>query len=129
MLDSQIGENVFKYSIIPVPKPRMTRRDKWAKRPSVLRYLFFKDECKRLQLKVPKAYSEIIFKLKMPAGWPKKKKEQFNNKPHMQTPDLDNLLKALLDAVYTDDSAVWNIKVSKLWAYEGEIIIKEVKDE
>ena len=36
----------MEYPIIPLGKPRMTQRDKWAKRPAVLRYRAFKDECR-----------------------------------------------------------------------------------
>ena len=35
------------YKIKPVPKPRMTQRDAWDKRPCVLRYRAFKDEVRK----------------------------------------------------------------------------------
>lgn len=35
---------IIEYPIVPVPKPRMTQRDKWQKRPAVMRYRAFCDE-------------------------------------------------------------------------------------
>jgi len=40
----------------------------------------------------------------------------------MQTPDLDNLLKALLDALYGQDCFIWNIgNIQKIWGQTGAI--------
>lgn len=47
-------------------------------------------------------------------------------KPHQQKPDADNLLKSLMDAIYSEDCAVWDIRVTKRWGNAGEIIIKEI---
>lgn len=45
-------------------------------------------------------------------------------KPHTKKPDIDNLCKALLDALYKDDSKIWDLRVTKIWGYEGQIEIK-----
>jgi Holliday junction resolvase RusA-like endonuclease len=42
----------------------------------------------------------------------------------MQKPDLDNCLKALSDAIYTNDSGIYDIHVTKLWGKEGKIKIE-----
>lgn len=39
------------------------------------------------------------------------------------TPDKDNLEKAVLDAVFENDSHVWDGRVSKLWADRGVLIV------
>ena len=115
------------YLITPVPKPRQTRSDKWKNRPSVLRYRDFADTCRAAGIEVATGGDHIIFIMPMPPSWTKKKKTQFAGKPHTLRPDVDNLLKALLDAVYDDDSAVWDIRVSKTWGYSGAIqILREV---
>jgi len=62
----------------------------------------------------------------MPKSWGKKKKEYFNGKPHQQKPDKDNLEKSLLDAIFNDDSHIWDGRVSKIWGEEGRIIITEI---
>ncbi|MES0444989.1 MAG: RusA family crossover junction endodeoxyribonuclease, partial [Desulfobacterales bacterium] len=41
--------------------------------------------------------------------------------PHQQKPDIDNLLKSLMDAIMKEDCAVWDIHPIKRWAREGAI--------
>jgi hypothetical protein len=109
------------YDINPCAKPRMTQRDKWAKRPPVLRYFAFKDECKLRGVKVPHFGAHIVFHVPMPKSWSDKKKNEYVGTPHLQRPDKDNLEKALLDAIYEEDSTVWDSRVTKLWSYFGKI--------
>lgn len=111
------------YDIEPTPKPRMTQRDKWKKRPAVLRYHAFKDEVKLKGVSVPESGASVSFYMPMPKTWSKKKKASLVGEPHQQEPDVDNLLKALLDAVYDDDSGVWDIRASKIWSYQGKIVV------
>lgn len=101
----------------------MTQRDKWAKRPAVLRYFAFKDECKRLGLSVPKCGAHLIFIMPMPKSWSKKKRAAMKNQPHELKPDFDNLTKAVFDAIYDEDSLIWNAESSKFWGESGAIIV------
>lgn len=112
------------YPIVPVPKPRMTRRDKWQKRPCVLRYWAFKDECRLRHVRLPVSGAHITFVLPMPSSWSVAKKKAMDGHPHQQKPDKDNLEKALNDALYQDDSGIWNSQTTKVWGYEGKIIIE-----
>ena len=112
----------------PCAKPRMTQADKWKKRPAVLRYRAFCDE---LRLRLPRDfdfnYCSIIFVVPMPKSWSKKKKVQMENQPHTQTPDLDNLAKALFDAHMSDDSGIHTLRmVRKIWGHTGQIRITEL---
>lgn len=110
------------YTITPIGKPRMTQRDKWAKRPCVERYWDFKDECVGKAVSVPdRAY--ICFVIPMPKGWKKLEKAKMLYQPHTQKPDIDNLVKALLDAVHEDDSHIYEIHAKKIWGHTGEIVI------
>ena len=115
---------MIKLDITPVPKPRQTQSDKWKKRPPVLRYRAFADE---VRLKMPKDYDmnykRVTFYMPMPKSWTKKKREEMDMHGHQQKPDVDNLCKALLDAMYADDSYVFSISVLKLWAEKGAIHI------
>ena len=111
------------YKIIPVPKPRMTQRDKWKKRTPVLKYNAFKDEIRLNKVSIPDSGSHITFVIPMPASWSKKKKREYDGKPHQQRPDKDNLEKALLDAIFTEDCRVWDSRVTKIWGEKGLIII------
>lgn len=109
------------YPIIPCPKPRQTVSDKWKKRPSVLRYRAFADECRLRRVSIPESGATVIFRIPMPPSWSMKKRRQMDGKPHQQKPDVDNILKAILDAVYASDAGVWDIRVVKLWSDEGSI--------
>lgn len=110
------------FNIIPVAKPRMTRRDKWKRRDCVLRYRVFCDEVRLDNITLEPGY-HVTFVLPMPAGWSHKKREQMNGKPHQQKPDKDNLEKALPDACFTDDSHIWDGRVTKIWGKTGKIFI------
>lgn len=113
------------YPITPVPKPRMTRRDRWGtnKRPAVERYHRFCDEVRELGLSLPDAGAHVTFLVPMPKSWSKSKREAMAGTPHQQRPDVDNFEKALLDAIFEDDSRVWDIRTTKRWAEIGAIEI------
>lgn len=122
-------EREITIDITPIPKPRMVRSDSWRKRPIVLTYWAYKDE---LILKANKANLvldaevSVIFYLPMPNSWSKKKKELMNEKPHQQTPDGDNLLKATLDCLCDQDNFVWKVSYEKRWGIKGKIVFKEI---
>lgn len=115
------------YDITPVSKPRMTQRDKWAKRKPVLEYFAYKQECKLKGVELPESNYHVTFILPMPSSWSKKKRAEMNGKPHQQRPDKDNLEKGLLDALFDDDSTVWDGRVTKLWGEKGLIKIDEIR--
>lgn len=111
------------YPVLPVPKPRMTQRDRWAKRPAVLRYRAFCDEVRALDCQVPESGAHVTFQMPMAKSWSKKKKAEMLGKPHQQKPDVDNLAKALMDAVLDEDEGVWDIRITKVWGSDAAIII------
>lgn len=112
------------YRVTPVPKPRMTQRDRWKKRPCVVRYHEFKDRVRALKLEVFSG-EHVIFIMPMPKSWSEKARKRMNLTPHTARPDKDNLEKALLDALYKDDSGIWDLRVTKLWGYNGRILVTE----
>ena len=103
----------------------MTRSDKWRKppRPCVARYFAFRDEVKRHNVQMPDCGAHVTFIIPMPESWSRKKKEAMNQRPHQQRGDIDNIVKALLDSVFDDDCAVWDIRATKVWGYTGAIEI------
>lgn len=125
--------DIYVARIDPISKPRMTKRDKWKKRPSVLRYFAFRDEVREWIQKdgmyIQEYGSHIIFRIPLTPSWSNRKKQSFLGKPHRGTKDgaramdKDNLEKALLDAVFGDDSWVWDSRSTKFWHTHGEIII------
>jgi Holliday junction resolvase RusA-like endonuclease len=116
------------FEITPVPKPRMTQRDKRPPvRPPVARYWAFADEIRvkanQAGFRLPAAF-DVVFHLPMPESWSERKKVQMDGRPHQSRPDRDNLEKALADALCPDkDSHIYDGRVAKYWARVGRIEI------
>ena len=110
----------------PMSKPRQTRSDKWPPvRPVVARWRAWADEirlaCKKEKF-VPENELIMEFHIPMPKSWSKKKRELFVGKPHTQNRlDIDNLAKAVMDALIKDDGCVHYLEAKKLWSVEGKI--------
>jgi Holliday junction resolvase RusA-like endonuclease len=128
----------YKLPVVPIPAPRMTRQDRFAKRPVVERYKAFRTELlmrSRLQgLTDLPASVGFIFYIPMPVSWSQRKRAEMEGTMHQQTPDLDNLIKAVLDCFtygrHVSDSYVGTfLFAQKVWATEGSITIYEVPRE
>ena len=120
----------YRFDIDPVAKPRQTRSDIWKDppRPAVSKYRDFADTLRLLALK--NGYSaldtlDVLFVIPFPKSYGKKKMEALNGRPHQVKPDVDNLVKAVLDIFLKNDSSVWKINAEKRWGYEGKIIITQ----
>lgn len=119
------------YNLIvdPVPKPRMTVRDKWKKRPVVNHYYAFKDlltiEAKKQNLiEIPGKIDALVFCIAMPDSWSEIKKKRMDGSPHQQRLDLDNLIKSVQDILCKEDKHIWYIgSMKKIWSRFGRIII------
>jgi Holliday junction resolvase RusA-like endonuclease len=107
----------------------MTQSDRWRKRPAVLRYYQFKDDLKAVVKGTLEPQFEVVFYLPMPKTWSKKKRLLMNGYPHQQKPDVDNLVKALMDALCEDDSYVYDVRMRKFWAESGTIELTEMSEE
>lgn len=70
----------------------------------------------------------VEFVIPMPKSWSTRQKSLMNGKPHMQTPDLSNLLKSLEDALRKEDKEIWDVHASKRWGTEGQIRIYSQND-
>lgn len=113
--------------IAPVPAPRQSQRDRWKKRPVVVRYRAFRDAVALLTAKerIPKYGLTVTFYVPMPPSWSKKKRAAMEGQPHEQKPDVDNFGKGLLDSLWPEeDCAVWDVRFRKLWAAKGSIEIE-----
>jgi Holliday junction resolvase RusA-like endonuclease len=105
-------------TVIPIGKPRMTQRDRWKKRPAVLRYHEFKDSLRnQVGHLIPKNVETLswVAYLPIPKSWSKKRKAEMTGKPHRQKPDRDNIDKAILDTLFEEDSGVAFGHLSKYW--------------
>lgn len=115
--------------IIPAvcPKPRMTQRDKWQERPSVVRYRAF---CDLARLSAPSDLPQnpdlvkLRIQIEVPKSWSKKKKQKMIGTPHRVKPDWDNLAKAVCDALWSEDSGIYKAEVEKIWGETSQIEVE-----
>ena len=122
---------MIRYPKTAIAKPRMTQADSWKKRPVVLRYWDYKDDIKNWGFQNDFKLKEEIyvkFYIPMPKSWSIKKKAQMLYTPHQQRPDIDNLLKGLMDAFLDEDSHVHTVYAQKFWDNEGSIEFYELSD-
>lgn len=128
LCESLKGE--YHIDIVPVPKPRMTQSDKWKKRPAVVRYYQFCDDLRhKTELMglttLPMQIRRICYIIPMPKSWSKRDRTAMNFQPHFPKPDIDNLRKALQDAICKEDSHIARVlREEKVWGEEGKIIIE-----
>ena len=119
------SNNTKHININPIGKPRMTRADRWKKRPCILRYWAFKNKLVAWASEVGLTIPPILiatFVMPMPSSWSRKKKELMYGMPHQQKSDIDNISKSLMDSLCKDDSYVHTLFVKKVWGYHGRII-------
>ena len=67
--------------------------------------------------------TQLTFRFPMPKSWSKKKRREMPGL-HAQRPDIENLMKGVLDAcngvVYHDDGQVASASVQKQWAHNDD---------
>lgn len=118
----------------PVPYHRMTQHSKFSEKAK--EYRSWKNSIqfclKTAERTLPEGHIPlqqrktlgIQFHLPMPKNWSLKRKSELRGTPHTQRPDLSNLLKALEDALWQEDSVLWYYNhLSKFWNDSGKIII------
>lgn len=117
---------IEKLYLIPIGKPRMTQRDRWAKRDCVVRYFEYKDILKDFAQKRNIHFKDGVlrarFIIPFPESYSKKKRELLMNKPHLLKPDIDNISKGVQDCLLKNDSAIWKHDVEKYWGERGCIV-------
>ena len=122
-----ITETRFRIAVTPVPKPRQSQRDKWQQRPAVVAYRRYADVLRIAaevqQFVFPVAGADLHFALPMPDSWSQKHRRRMDGQPHQQKPDLDNLVKAVMDALHRQDCQIWHITAEKRWAVTGSLTI------
>lgn len=111
-----------RFDIEPIGKPRMTQRDKFVKRKCTTEYWNFKDYLNKDGFCLSNKFS-ILFCLPFPKTYSKKKCKELFLKPHQQKPDIDNMLKAVIDSLKDDDKSICDIKARKVWSYKPAIFI------
>jgi len=71
---------------------------------------------------------KLTFHMEMPKSWSQKKRAKYAGTitMHQTRPDIDNLSKAVMDALCEDDSYIFSLYATKLWAEEAGIEIEEI---
>ena len=121
--------------IRPLSYVRMTKQSRFKKR--ALEYYAWRDNI-RLLLKLKKfnfdkcSSLRIVFYFPLPKSFSKAKKTKLLNTPHRQKIDLDNAIKALIDAIFygpetPDDAHLWRIEAEKRWAIRGRIEVSALE--
>ena len=113
--------------VTPVSKPRQTKSDRWKKRPCVMRYRAFADQVRLAEKLSQQDFKKIllegaciVFVIPMPNSWSKKKKAKMYGLHHQQKRnDIDNLVKALMDALLEEDGEVHTVCAKKVWGNVG----------
>jgi len=117
-------------------KPRQNRADVWKKRPVVLKYRQFADDCREAfgeslkDIRADRLTVTVTFAVK--PSWSKKKQQAMLGKPHRFKPDADNLLKAVMDSLWKDgDSGIYDVRCTKRWGSADitEITVEQVEPE
>jgi len=119
-------KSFIRLNIEPIGKPRMTQRDKWKKRPVVLKYHAFKDfiRLNKGSFELADKYSMVVF-IPFPKSYSKKKCKALFLKAHQEKPDKDNIEKAIMDSPLRtrDDKEIYDSRVRKVWSYKPAIVI------
>ena len=130
-------KDYYLFDVIAMGAVRMTQSDKWKTNPNhpnpkyrqrkaVAEYFKFKTtiEYQKLSMKYELGNTlDILFAIPMPDTWSEKKKKAMNGKPCLVKPDIDNLVKAFVDACKKNDSDVWWVKAEKRWARLGSVVV------
>lgn len=119
------ARQVISVPVVPIGKPRMTQRDRWKERPCVVSYHDYCDQLRKYlpDFELPDSIF-LTFFIPMPKSWTKRERELSLGKPHDQKPDVDNCIKAFLDAFKSEDKHVYAVRAEKYWSETGEIAIR-----
>jgi len=112
----------------PLGKPRQTQRDRWKNRECVVRYHRWADVLRVASVRgmiqgLPVDWPvrvDILATFRHPASWRPSRKAQESRAPHHSKPDVDNIAKAVLDALFVRDEGIAWLTVRKRWAAEDE---------
>jgi Holliday junction resolvase RusA-like endonuclease len=121
-------DNLERYvlDIAPNTKPRMTQRDRWAKRPVVEKYYKFKDNIKYEAMvkklgDLPGFIPFVIFYLPIPKAIAKKWRPELEDAPMCKYPDIDNATKSLFDCLARQDNYIHTLGVAKRYSEHPRI--------
>jgi Holliday junction resolvase RusA-like endonuclease len=110
----------------PLKRPRFYQGKVYdsQKAEKLINFLEIKRQHGKLPLITKPVHLEIIFIFEVPKSYSKKKRELTLGKPHCFKPDIDNLIKKILDemtsACYNDDAIVYSISARKIYGIQAK---------
>ena len=111
-------------------KPRMTQCDKWKKRRCIIDYFAWADKLRLAAITQGFTLSNefsVQFHFVPPKSFSKKKQMKMFGTPHNQKPDLDNMIKAIMDVLRPgDDQLIYSVAASKYWSPLNSIVIMNI---
>lgn len=134
------------FELTPQTHVRTTQNDRWFFRipreklkehglrrlTRIERYNKYKQDisalAKKKKFTFPSIGASVKFYLPVPKSWSKSKKSQMHLQYHMTRCDLDNLMKALMDSLMSEDKHIAHFEAAKYWinADTGHIEITEM---
>lgn len=102
----------------PIGKPRQTRSDKWRARPCVIAYRAWADVARMMAFRKNRKLmlvhpTELTVKAYFESG------KVHRCGPHTVKADLDNVCKAVMDALFLNDQLIYRIHAEKYWCDGG----------
>ena len=72
--------------------------------------------------------AKITAFFEVPTSYSKKKKKELIGQPHTNKPDIDNIVKIILDSLnglaYKDDKQIVKLEVEKLYGEEAKVVLE-----
>lgn len=127
----------YLFDVIPMGAVRMSQSDRWKTNPNhtdpkkrqrevVTKYFAYKDtlrwQAKQMKYEF-KNHLDVVFIVPIPDSFSEKKKQRLNGTPVKTKPDIDNYVKAFMDALKTEDGDVWYNKAIKVYGFKGSILV------
>lgn len=121
------------FPLRPIAKPRMTRSDQWRRGSDVRKCVRkYRDYKKQIQMyaqaqhyELPDSFT-VVFGIPFPKSYNETKRNKLLGQPHQIKPDVDNLIKGLMDCLKSYDQSVWHVDARKVWtAGAGFIDVQE----
>ena len=114
----EVERRYYLFDVVPMGAVRMTQSDRWKTNPRhvdpnkrqrevVTQYFEYKnkvlEQAREMKFELPEVL-EIVFCVPMPFTWSEKKKVRNNKLPVKKRPDIDNYVKAFMDAMSNEDA-------------------------
>jgi Holliday junction resolvase RusA-like endonuclease len=113
------GDKIFfripREKLRPAGLSRLLRLEKYNDYKSSLSALV-----KQQRFTIPEQNVHMIFYIPVPKTWKEYKKNEMHMKLHQQKPDIDNLVKAVFDSIFSEDKYIADFRATKRWVNQPE---------